>query len=77
MAAAATSDAAKIYSIVLSALDAGYAVIVTDGTITRSVTQVERVPGLNTTDDGTLDLLDEDNHWWCIKDEFPLDRLDG
>lgn len=77
MATVTTSDAAKIYSIVLSALDTGCPVSVTDGTLTRKVTQVERVPGLTAADDGTLDLLDENNNWWCIKVEFPFDRLNG
>ena len=77
MATATTSDAAKVYSIVLSALDAGCPVSVTDGTLTRKATQVERVPGLNAADDGTLDLLDENNNWWCIKVEFLFNRLDG
>lgn len=77
MATATTSDAAKVYSIVLSALDTGCPVLVTDGTLTRKVTQVERVPGLNAADDGTLDLLDENNNWWCIKVEFLFNRLDG
>ena len=77
MATNTTSDVIKIYSITLSALDTGCPVIVTDGTLTRKVAQVERVPGLTDTDDGTLDLLDENNNWWCIKVEFPFNRLDG
>ena len=77
MAATTTSDATKIYSMVLSELGAGGPVIVTDGTLTRKVTPVERVSGLTATDDGTLDLLDENNNWWCIKVEFPFNRLDG
>ena len=77
MAANTTSDATKICSMVLSELGAGCPVIVTDGTLTRKVSQVERVSGLTVTDDGTLDLLDENNNWWCIKVEFPFNRLDG
>ena len=49
----------------------------TDGTLTRKVTQVEHVLGLAAADDGTLGLLDENNNWWCIKAEFPFNRLDG
>ena len=77
MTATTTSDVTKIYSIVLSELTAGRPVIVTDGTLSRKVVQVECVPGLNVADDGTLDLLDENNNLWCIKVEFLFNRLDG
>ncbi|MCI8527329.1 MAG: hypothetical protein HFF17_15770 [Oscillospiraceae bacterium] len=77
MAATTTRDATKTYSTILSELTTRRPVIVTDGTLTRKVVQVDRVPGLTGTDDGTLDLLDENNNWWCIKVEFPFNQLDG